>query len=224
MTELENIDGVGPATAEKLEDAGFSPESVAVSSAGELSSVISIDESQAEIIIEQAREYALDGQIFTSASNVQPSADFTSLDVPEEVSGWKLFLHNSSHIGWESPAGYRLFIEGHRSRIWGSLPHEDHEEPREITWDQVLRPRMGSPEEAVNWAENWMTMRAIDPETGLSEYTGISDKLDEHLQMVYAINTPEELYTFIQEDEDQVKKIIGSQYFDDLKTELEERF
>jgi len=53
---LEDLPGVGPATAEKLKEAGFgSIESIAVSSSSELASVAEIGESTAQKIINAAR-------------------------------------------------------------------------------------------------------------------------------------------------------------------------
>jgi DNA repair protein RadA len=56
---LEDLPGVGPATAEKLREAGFnSIEAVAVASPGELVSAAEVGESTAAKIIAGAREAA----------------------------------------------------------------------------------------------------------------------------------------------------------------------
>jgi DNA repair protein RadA len=56
---LEDLPGVGPATAEKLKEAGFgSIEAIAVSSSSELASVAEIGESTAQKIINAARQAA----------------------------------------------------------------------------------------------------------------------------------------------------------------------
>ncbi len=59
MTELEDLPGVGPSTAKKLEESGFSDlMSIAVASPGELSSLGDIGESTARKIIQAARDEA----------------------------------------------------------------------------------------------------------------------------------------------------------------------
>ncbi|MFB6218290.1 MAG: helix-hairpin-helix domain-containing protein, partial [Halobacteriaceae archaeon] len=59
QAELEELPGVGPATAEKLRDAGFdSYQSLAVASPGELSATADIGESTAADVIQGAREEA----------------------------------------------------------------------------------------------------------------------------------------------------------------------
>ncbi len=57
--DLEELPGVGPATSEKLEDAGFdSFEGLAVASPGELSNTADVGESTAADIVQAAREHA----------------------------------------------------------------------------------------------------------------------------------------------------------------------
>jgi len=57
--DLEELSGVGPATAEKLRDAGYdSFQSIAVASPGELSNTGDVGESSASDIIQSARQHA----------------------------------------------------------------------------------------------------------------------------------------------------------------------
>ncbi|MFB6146072.1 MAG: helix-hairpin-helix domain-containing protein, partial [Halobacteriaceae archaeon] len=57
--DFEDLPGVGPATAEKLRDAGFdSYQGLAVASPGELSNTADVGESTAADIVEAAREAA----------------------------------------------------------------------------------------------------------------------------------------------------------------------
>ncbi|MFB6079679.1 MAG: DNA repair and recombination protein RadA [Haloferacaceae archaeon] len=67
--DLESLPGVGPATADKLLDAGFETyQSIAVASPGELSNTADIGESSAGDIINAAREAADVGGFETGAS------------------------------------------------------------------------------------------------------------------------------------------------------------
>jgi len=67
--ELEDLPGVGPATADKLVDNGFeSYQSIAVASPGEMSNTADIGESSASDIINAAREAADVGGFETGAS------------------------------------------------------------------------------------------------------------------------------------------------------------
>ena len=57
--DLEDLSGVGPATAEKLQDNGYDTfQSIAVASPGELSNTADVGESSAHDIIQAAREAA----------------------------------------------------------------------------------------------------------------------------------------------------------------------
>jgi len=67
--DLEELPGVGPATAEKLQDAGFDTyEGIAVASPGELSNSADIGDSTAADVIQAAREHADVGGFETGAS------------------------------------------------------------------------------------------------------------------------------------------------------------
>ena len=67
--ELEDLPGVGPATGDKLVDAGFeSYQSIAVASPGELSNTADIGESSASDIINAARDAADVGGFETGAA------------------------------------------------------------------------------------------------------------------------------------------------------------
>jgi hypothetical protein len=83
---------------------------------------------------------------------------------------------------------------------------------------------MESPEKAVEWVKSWMIKRAIDPDSDLTNYTGIGDRVAEHLQIVYGIHYGQELYRFLGEDKRQMQDVIGTQYIDQLAAELESEF
>ncbi|MFB6298900.1 MAG: DNA repair and recombination protein RadA [Halobacteriales archaeon] len=70
--ELQDLPGVGPATAEKLRESGFdSYQSLAVASPGELSNTADVGESSAADIIQAAREAADIGGFETGADVLQ---------------------------------------------------------------------------------------------------------------------------------------------------------
>lgn len=70
--DLQELPGVGPATADKLHDAGFDEyQSIAVASPGELSNSADIGESTASDIIQAARKAADVGGFETGASVLQ---------------------------------------------------------------------------------------------------------------------------------------------------------
>jgi DNA repair protein RadA len=69
QADLEDLPGVGPATAEKLRDSGFdSFQSLAVASPGELSNTADVGESTAADIVQAAREAADIGGFETGAA------------------------------------------------------------------------------------------------------------------------------------------------------------
>lgn len=71
-TDLENLPGVGPATAEKLQDNGYdSFQGIAVASPAELSNTADVGESSANDIIQAAREHADIGGFETGAAVLQ---------------------------------------------------------------------------------------------------------------------------------------------------------
>ncbi|MFB6106493.1 MAG: DNA repair and recombination protein RadA [Halobacteriaceae archaeon] len=85
-SDLQELPGVGPATAEKLRDAGFdSYQSLAVASPGELSNTADVGESTAADIIQGAREAADVGGFETGAAVLERREQIGKLSwgVPE---------------------------------------------------------------------------------------------------------------------------------------------
>ncbi len=84
--DLEDLSGVGPATAEKLRENGFdSYQSIAVASPGELSNTADVGESSAHDIIEAAREAADVGGFETGTDVLERREQIGKLEflVPE---------------------------------------------------------------------------------------------------------------------------------------------
>ncbi|MFB6254525.1 MAG: DNA repair and recombination protein RadA [Halobacteriaceae archaeon] len=84
--ELQELSGVGPATADKLRDAGFDTfQSIAVASPGELSNTADVGESTAADIIQSARDEADIGGFETGATVLERREQIGKLSwgVPE---------------------------------------------------------------------------------------------------------------------------------------------
>jgi DNA repair protein RadA len=84
--DLEDLSGVGPATAEKLRENGYDTyQSIAVASPGELSNTADVGESSAHDIIESAREAADVGGFETGADVLERREQIGKLEflVPE---------------------------------------------------------------------------------------------------------------------------------------------
>ncbi|WP_248908694.1 DNA repair and recombination protein RadA [Halocatena marina] len=108
--DLENLPGVGPATAEKLQDNGFdSFQGIAVASPSELSNTADVGESTAHDIIQAAREEADIGGFETGATVLQRRERIGKLEtrVPEvdEMLGGGVETQSISEVYGEFGAG-----------------------------------------------------------------------------------------------------------------------
>ncbi|GAB6879595.1 DNA repair and recombination protein RadA [Halorubrum gandharaense] len=108
--ELEDLPGVGPATADKLVDSGFeSYQSIAVASPGELSNTADIGESSASDIINAAREAADVGGFETGATVLERREEIGKLswqiDEVDDLLGGGMETQSITEVYGEFGAG-----------------------------------------------------------------------------------------------------------------------
>ncbi|QLD89888.1 DNA repair and recombination protein RadA [Natronomonas salina] len=108
--DLEDLPGVGPATAEKLSENGYdSYQSLAVASPGELSNTADVGESNANDIIQAAREAADIGGFETGASVLERREQIGKLEwlIPEvdEMLGGGVETQSITEVYGEFGAG-----------------------------------------------------------------------------------------------------------------------
>ena len=108
--DLENLSGVGPATAEKLRDSGYDTyQSIAVASPGELSNTADVGESSAHDIIQSAREAADVGGFETGTDVLERREQIGKLEflVPEldEMLGGGVETQSITEVYGEFGAG-----------------------------------------------------------------------------------------------------------------------
>lgn len=131
---MSNIDGLTSSSdlRHKLEDYGFDdPMKVAVASPGELSNTLGIGESQAERLIEAAREQTTPVG-FKSGTEVESPPDLTEADVVDEVEGWNIRRHTPDRISWTSPSDYSVVIK--------AVPTRGGDQPRTYEVRGILPP------------------------------------------------------------------------------------
>ncbi|GAA0264571.1 DNA repair and recombination protein RadA [Halobacterium noricense] len=125
--DLEELPGVGPATAEKLRESGFeSFQSIAVASAGELSNTADIGDSTAADVIQGAREAADVGGFETGATVLERREQIGKLtwNVPEidEMLGGGIETQSISEVYGEFGAGKSQVT--HQLSVNVQLPQE----------------------------------------------------------------------------------------------------
>lgn len=108
--DLEDLPGVGPATAEKLQESGFeSYQSIAVASPGELSNTADVGESNANDIIQAAREAADIGGFETGSDVLERREQIGKLEwlIPEvdEMLGGGVETQSITEVYGEFGAG-----------------------------------------------------------------------------------------------------------------------
>ncbi|ALG83005.1 DNA repair and recombination protein RadA [Halanaeroarchaeum sulfurireducens] len=124
---LEELPGVGPATAEKLHDAGFdSYQSLAVASPGELSNTADVGESTAADIVQAAREAADVGGFETGSDVLERREQIGKLSwgVPEvdELLGGGVETQSITEVYGEFGAGKSQVT--HQLAVTVQLPEE----------------------------------------------------------------------------------------------------
>jgi DNA repair protein RadA len=125
--DLEDLPGVGPATAEKLMENGYdSYQSLAVASPGELSNTADVGESNANDIIQAAREAADIGGFETGASVLERRQQIGKLEwlVPEvdEMLGGGVETQSITEVYGEFGAGKSQVT--HQLAVNVQLPQE----------------------------------------------------------------------------------------------------
>jgi DNA repair protein RadA len=159
--DLEDLPGVGPATAEKLKDNGFdSYQGIAVASPGELSNTADIGESSAADIINAAREHADIGGFETGADVLERREQIGKLtwgvEEVDELLGGGVETQSITEVYGEFGAGksqvtHQLAVTVQLPREHGGLAgsaifidSEDTFRPERI--DQMVR---GLPDDAI---------------------------------------------------------------------------
>ncbi|MEF8776439.1 MAG: DNA repair and recombination protein RadA, partial [Haloarculaceae archaeon] len=162
--DLENLPGVGPATAEKLHENGFdSYQGIAVASPGELSNTADIGESSAADIINAAREHADIGGFETGADVLERREQIGKLtwgvEEVDELLGGGVETQSITEVYGEFGSGksqvtHELSVTVQLPREHGGLAggaifidSEDTFRPERI--DQMVR---GLPDEAIEAA------------------------------------------------------------------------
>ncbi|USZ66661.1 DNA repair and recombination protein RadA [Halorussus salilacus] len=176
--DLEELPGVGPATAEKLRDAGFdSYPGLAVASPGELSNTADVGESTAADIVQAAREAADVGGFETGAAVLERREKIGKLEWKieevDELLGGGVETQSITEVYGEFGAGksqvtHQLAVNVQLPREHGGLggsamfvDSEDTFRPERI--DDMVR---GLPDEAIQAA---MDEREIDGSPGDDE-------------------------------------------------------
>ena len=109
--DLESLPGVGPATAEKLKDAGFDTyQSLAVASPSELSNTADVGESTAADIVQAARKTADIGGFESGAAVLERREQIGKLEWP--AVGQRPAPTRAGWAGWQR----------HLHRLRGHLP------------------------------------------------------------------------------------------------------
>jgi DNA repair protein RadA len=162
--DLEELPGVGPATAEKLRDAGFdSFQSLAVASPGELSNTADVGDSTAADIIQGAREHADIGGFETGSQVLERRERIGKLtwniDEVDDLLGGGVETQSITEVYGEFGAGksqvtHQLVVNVQLPREQGGLgaaamfiDSEDTFRPERI--DDMVR---GLPDEAIQAA------------------------------------------------------------------------
>ncbi|MFB6153947.1 MAG: DNA repair and recombination protein RadA [Halodesulfurarchaeum sp.] len=196
---LEELPGVGPATAEKLKDAGFdSYQSLAVASPGELSNTADVGESTAADIINAARDAADVGGFETGTDVLHRREEIGKLtwNVPEvdELLGGGSETQSITEVYGEFGSGksqvtHQLCVNAQLPPEQGGLDgsaifidSEDTFRPERI--DDMVR---GLPEEAIEAA---LEQREIegDPDDEDAMEALVQDVLD-HIHVAKAFNS-----------------------------------
>jgi DNA repair protein RadA len=191
-TDLENLPGVGPATAEKLMDNGYdSFQSIAVASPAELSNKADVGESSASDIINAARDAADIGGFETGADVLSRREEIGKLqfliDEVDELMGGGVETQSISEVYGEFGAGksqvtHQLAVNVQLPQEYGGLEgraifidSEDTFRPERI--DEMVR---GLPDDAIEAA-----MEAREIEGGADNEDALEALVEDVLDKIH---------------------------------------
>jgi DNA repair and recombination protein RadA len=191
-SDLQSLPGVGPATADKLTDAGFdSFQGIAVASPGELSNTADIGESTANDIIQAARDAADVGGFESGAAVMQRREEIGKLswgvDEVDELLGGGVETQSITEVYGEFGSGKSQIT--HQLSVNVQLPQEHgglHGSAMFIDSEDTFRPERiddmvrGLPDDAIAAT---MEDRGIEGEPG--DEDAMDDLIDDFLDNIH---------------------------------------
>jgi len=218
--------------SDKLKQKGYeNPLQVAVSNPLELTNVLGISETEAENIINSARESAEIGG-FKSGTEVSDPPDLSEVDAVPDVEGWNIHFHTMDRISWVTPSDYSVVVTTQPTKgdsnertftVHGILPPEGEHNPQQSKKEErPLKEQIESADEAVGYAIGYMESNPIDFKEDLTEFSGISERTAEYLLLKYDAWSHQDLYELWKGKE--LKQVVANNYHEELDEEMKEVF